>query len=164
MSRTALPAGIVVIALATTRCGGNDGPTAPAASAVVLTNARVVVGGEIVNGLTLPRAHGEAGSTRFEASLLRDGRPAPGQVVRVQFDRPTNSGMMNTGGMFSLYDDGTHGDPMPGDGIYCYEDISGQYGCHSENAAPGQYHYDFWGMHDGMHESNHVMVTVTINP
>ena len=162
--RTALGAGVALIALvATTRCGGDDGPTAPSSSAIALTGASVAVNGQIVNGQTLPRGHGQGGSTRFEASLMLGGRPAPGQVVQVRFDRP-GPGMMNTSGMFSLYDDGTHGDRMPGDGIYCYEDMAGQYGCHSEDARPGQYQYDFSGMHEGTHESNHMMVTVTINP
>lgn len=163
--RTAFPAGVALILLAaTTRCGGNDGPTEPSSSAITLRSALVKVDGQIVNGQTLPRGHGSGGSTRFEASLLLEERPAAGQVVRVQFDRPTSSGMMNTGGIFALYDDGTHGDTMPGDGIYCYEDVVGQYGCHRDDAAPGEYHYDFWGMHEGMHESNHMRVTVTINP
>ena len=61
-------------------------------------------------------------------------------------------------------DDRTHGDRMPGDGISRYEDLAGQYGCHTEDARPGQYHSDFSGMHGGMHESNHMMVTVTISP
>lgn len=162
--RTAFGAGVALIALvATTRCGGGDGPTAPTTSAIAVTNASVMVNGQIVNGQTLQRGHGEGGSTQFEASLMLGDRPAPGQVVRVRFDRP-GSGMMNTTGTFSLYDDGTHGDRMPGDGIYCYEDLAGQYGCHTADARPGQYHYDFSGMHEGMHESNHMMVTVTINP
>jgi hypothetical protein len=149
--------------VATTRCAGSDGPTAPDGSAIALTNATVTVNGQIVNDQTVPRGHGQGASTRFEASLMRGSRPAAGQVVQVRFDRP-GSGMMNTTGMFSLYDDGTHGDRMPGDGIYCYEDMAGQYGCHTEDARPGQYHYDFSGMYEGMHESNHMMVTVTISP
>lgn len=162
--RTAIGGGVALVALlATAGCGGSDGPTAPRRSEVAVTNASVMVNGQIVNGQTLPRVHGQGGTTRFEASLMLGGRPAPGQVVRVRFDRP-GPGMMNTTGTFSLYDDGTHGDRMPGDGIYCYEDTAGQYGCHSEDAQPGQYHYDFSGMHESMHESNHMQVTVTVGP
>jgi hypothetical protein len=162
--RTALPAGVALIALvAMTHCGESNGPTAPTGSAIALTGASVIVNGHIVNEQALPRGHGQSGSTRFEASLMFGSRPAPGEVVQVRFDRP-GLGMMHRTGMFSLYDDGTHGDPVPGDGIYCYEDMAGQYGCHTEDARPGQYHYDFSGMHQDMHESNHIMVTVTINP
>jgi hypothetical protein len=163
MSRAALPATLITL-VATMGCGGNDAPTAPPGSVIALTDARVMVNGEVVNGQTLPRGHGAGGSTRFEASFVVGDRPATGQAVRVQFDRPAGSGMMNMGGMFALYDDGSHGDRMPGDGTYCYEDTVGQYGCHTEDSRPGQYHYDFWGMHESMHESNHMRVTVTINP
>jgi hypothetical protein len=160
--RTALPAGVALIALlATTHCGESNGPTAPTGAGIALTGASVMVNGQIVNGQAVPRGHGH--STRFEASLMFGSRPAPGEVVQVRFDRP-GLGMMPTTGVFSLYDDGTHGDPVPGDGIYCYEDVAGQYGCHTEDARPGRYHYDFSGMHGGMHESNHMMVTVKVNP
>jgi hypothetical protein len=42
------------------------------------------------------------------------------------------------------YDDGTHGDDMPGDGIYHYMDSDDQIGCHGVNAPHGEYHYTFW--------------------
>lgn len=162
--RRVFPAGVAVIVLvAAARCGDGDGPTSPSGAPVVLSGASVIVNGQVVNGQTLPRGHGQGGSTRFEASLTLDGRPAPGQVVRVRFERP-GPGMMSSTGMFSLHDDGTHGDRVPGDGLYCYEDMAGQFGCHAEDARPGHYHYDFSGMHGGMHESNHAMVTVTIDP
>jgi len=67
----------------------------------------------------------------------------------------------NLGYMY-LYDDGTHGDPTPGDGIYCYEDTQGQYGFHMANSPMGQYHYEFFGIDHDDHHSNHMQVQVTI--
>ena len=156
-------AAVVALFLMTTGCGESKSPTAPV-SGLTLASASVQVNGQSVDGQTLSRGHGQGSSTRFEASLTQDARSAPGQMVRVKFDRPGGPGMMNQGGMFTLYDDGTHGDRMPGDGIYCYEDTVGDYGCHTADSPSGQYHYDFYGMHQGMHESNHMVVTVMIKP
>jgi hypothetical protein len=67
-------------------------------------------------------------------------------------------------GRFQLYDDGTHGDHVPGDGLYCFEDFAAEYGCHGPKAQPGEYHYEFWGEHqqDGHHSNRH-RVTVTLS-
>jgi hypothetical protein len=63
-----------------------------------------------------------------------------------------------------LYDDGTHGDRTPNDGVYCYEDDDGSFGLHMGNAAMGPYRYEFWGMDPDGHDSNHMDLTVTVTP
>jgi hypothetical protein len=76
--------------------------------------------------------------------------------------RADGHGSMMNGGRMTLYDDGTHGDRMPNDGIYCYEDFGGEYGCHGANAPMGRHDYDFFGMDHSNGETNHMLVTVTV--
>ncbi len=142
-------------------CSGGASPTAPTAS-LSLVSANVTVAGQTVNGMTLPRGHGEGSSTRFEAMLTDDRGPLTGQTAQVRYERPQGMGMMNSSGTMMLYDDGTHGDRRAGDGLYCYEDQAGEYGCHSADSPMGEYHYNFFGMDGGGNHSNHMQVTVTI--
>lgn len=141
---------------------GDSGPTAPESQEFVLKSAVVSVNGDVVNGQTLPRGHGEGGSTRFEAEMMSNGLREPGATVWMQYDRPMGMNMMRHAGRLQLYDDGTHGDRVAGDGLYCFEDFEGEYGCHSAQAKMGEYHYEFHGEHDDGHESNHMTVTVRI--
>lgn len=138
-------------------CDGRSGLTDVAASAFV-TDAKVTVDGEVVNGRTVSRGHG-GGATRFEASVRFAGR-AP-SVVRVRYTKPGAMGMHGSGEL-SCYDDGTHGDRQPGDGVYCYEDHEGRYGCHGDDAHPGQHRYEFDCADDRGRRSNPVVVTVQV--
>jgi hypothetical protein len=163
--RSPLAPTLVVLALAAS-CNGDgiSSPTAPRTALVVLESATVSVGGQVVNGMTLPRGHGQGASTRFEAKIVdAQGRPMTGQTVSVRYQRPQGTGMMSSTGTMMLYDDGTHGDRVPGDGIYCYEDWAGDYGCHTASSPMGQYHYEFWGQDHGGQHSDHLTITVTIN-
>ena len=138
-------------------------PTQPSSSALVLQKAAVSVDGVVINGSTVSRDHGAGVSTRFEAHLVDlTGRPALGHTVLVDYIRPNGHGSMMNGGRMTLYDDGTHGDRMPNDGIYCYEDFGGEYGCHGANAPMGRHEYDFFGMDHSNGETNHMLVTVTV--
>lgn len=150
----------VLIAVALMGCNGNGGPTSPDGSPLVLTRATVSVNGQVVNGETLPQGHGEGVAERFEAALEKDGVRMAGGSVRVQHASP--GGMMMGPPEFRLYDDGTHGDRTPGDGLYCLEDLQGQYGCHTNQAPRGSHHYDFMGTDSQGHRSNQMRVTVTI--
>lgn len=152
---------VLVLAILTVGCSGD--PTGPEMSSMMLTQPMVMVAGQVVNGQTLAIGHGDGASTLFQAHLLdAAGRPLAGAVVRVRYQRPGGMGMMGgRHGDFRLYDDGTHGDPVPGDGIYCFEDWEAIYGCHAEGLGAGEYHYEFWGEHDG-HQSNHHEVMVTL--
>ncbi|HEX6203458.1 MAG TPA: hypothetical protein VF100_10665 [Thermoanaerobaculia bacterium] len=138
-------------------CDSSDSPTAPP-EAAVLARAAVSVDGQTYNGGTYHGGGRSGTSTMFEAHLeRRDGTPMPGEQVWVEHHK----GMMG-GGRFRLYDDGTHGDPIGGDGIYCFEDFAGTHGFHHQHAWHGEHHYDFWGQHDDGSHSNHRRVTVRV--
>lgn len=157
---------LVVLSLVACSSGsGEDNPTSPANPDLVMTSADILVSGQSVAGGTFSQGHGEGSSTRFEAELMSNGQMAPGQMAWLEFDRPMmgGNGMMRHTDRVQMYDDGTHGDRVAGDGIYCLEDFQGDYGCHRADAEPGEYHYEFYGVHatDG-HETNHMQVQVTI--
>ncbi len=144
-------------------CGGGDGstPTSPAAPLFALASVEVVVDGQVVNGMTVDMHQG-GGATRFEARLHVDGQPASGGVAYCRYDLPGGGRMMQRQGVFSMFDDGTHGDRIPGDGVYCYQDDRAEYGCHGEAAGAGEYHYEFWGQHQAYGETMHRQVTVIV--
>jgi len=152
---------LVAGALGLAACGGgHSSPTSPAATRFEMTSEQVVLDGQVLNEQTVPMYHG-SGSTRFEARLALDGAPAAGGVVYCQYDRPGGMGMHGTG-VFTMYDDGTHGDRTAGDGLYCFEDDRDEYGCHGPGAGSGEYHYEFWGQHPAWGTTEHHRVTVTV--
>ena len=153
---------LTLIPLFALACSGESSPTSPALASLSLQTANVVMNGSVLNGMTISRDHGNGAATRFEATLMgADGRPATGHRVAVRYTRPGGMMMMNSGEFF-LYDDGTNGDPIAGDGIYCFEDLRYQYGCGGYGMAVGEYRYEFYGMQpDGTH-SNHMTVNVTL--
>ncbi len=129
---------------------------------VVLTDARISVNGQSVDGMTLPRGHGEGETAHFEAVLMDEHGQWMEPTVWVEHHGPGAMGMMGSSSLFQLHDDGTHGDQVAGDGVYCYDDDTGQHGCHTAEAMPGEHHYEFYGMDEHGHESNHMIITVTI--
>jgi len=146
--------------------GGRSSPTAPSAlsssGVLQLASADLLVDGQSVNGMTLMPGHGNGEPALFMAELMMDGAPAPGHQVRVQFDRPM--GMMGSNrGQFMLYDDGTHGDPTPGDGIYCFLDVEARYGCQGAGMMDGEYHYEVWGQQTAGPDSNHLHLRVWLD-
>lgn len=167
MARTPHPLllAIAVSVLVLTACGGDGGssPTAPGPDrTLALTEASLTVNGQPVqSGETFPHQHeAGGGTTRFEATLMDRNGPALGHRVEVRFQRP--DGMMHGSGVFRLYDDGTHGDHVPGDGVYCFEDTQGAYGfCHGD-ARHGRYHYDFCGLYPDGAETNHREIEIDV--
>jgi hypothetical protein len=131
-----------------------------------LSNAQVLVNGQLANGQTIQPGQVTGDSTFFQAMLTGPNGPALGEHVQVQYQTPGGGmgGMMggNGQGIMYLYDDGTHGDPIAGDGIYCFEDLQGQYGFHMHDAMHGQYHYEFYGLDHFENHTNHMNVLVTI--
>jgi len=89
-----------------------------------------------------------------EPTLFRVRAQAPGglstiQRVVLQYSQPGfnhHSGSMMGGfrGTATFYDDGTHGDDVPGDGVYHFMDPDDDIGCHGTEAPRGEYHYEFW--------------------
>lgn len=164
-SKTSIPtvlAAALLLSLPLLSCSNAHSPTAADASDLVLTDAILTVDGQVMNGLTVQQGVGQGMSTRFEATLWRGSNRALGETVRMRFQRPGGMGMMGTTGVLTLYDDGTHGDRHPGDGIYCFEDWQDRYGCFGSNSPMGDYHYEFWGDDHMGHESNHMLVGVTV--
>jgi len=142
-----------------------DGPMATANADVTLSQAKITVADQSLDGQTMHQGE-QVGTVHYEAHLIDcHGQPAPGYQVRVRVKLP---GMMNTmhhmTEEFLCYDDGTHGDPIPGDGVYCYDDTSEEYGCHRTDAQPGDYRYDFCGIDGDGHESNHMNLMVRLLP
>lgn len=146
-------------------CSGDSGasPTAPSIHPMtaVVSSAMVVVDGRDVSGMSVPQGHHGA-FTHFEARIENGGSLEPGFEMWLHYEQPGSHGMMGSQGRAHLYDDGTHGDPVPGDGIYCLDDEAGQIGCQRADAPMGTYHYDFYGMGSRGDETNHRLVTVTV--
>ena len=164
-SRIPLPLSILALALLAVACSdsNNSSPTAPNQPVMVLQSASVSVNGQDVTNGTWNHGGHNATSTRFEATLMRDGMPAVGDMVYVDFEHPQGmNGMMHGNGRFQLYDDGTHGDHVAGDGIYCLEDSGMGYGFHHDDSPHGEYHYEYFGQNHQGHESNHMRVTVNV--
>lgn len=156
-------------ALTFAACGGSSSsPTDPGTPATLqLAAAEVIADGQQYQGGTsgtFHHNHGgtQGGSTVFEATLTRGGVPASGPTVEVRFQGPRGHGMMGGSPTFHLYDDGTHGDHTPGDGVYHFEDLDGRYGFHHQGAHHGQYHYDFFGLHPNGTETNHMIIDIMV--
>lgn len=120
--------------------------SSPTSGGPEVTNPQVLVGGMPVQGFV------SLGTD--ETGLFRIHVRAPGgltsiQRVVLQYSQPGpnhHGGSMMGGfsGTVLCYDDGTHGDDVPGDGIYHYMDPENQIGCHGRNAPAGNYQYAFW--------------------
>lgn len=157
-----LLAATLVLGVTAAACG-SDSPTAPAfARQFRLTNAQVVVDGVVMNGQTMHQGQQTGSSTFFQAWLQGPRGRLAGEVVRVEYRRPQAMGPMHMQGFLTLWDDGTHGDSVAGDGIYCYLDEDGSYGFHMPDHPPGEYHYEFYGIHHDGHHSNHYQVMFTL--
>ena len=136
---------------------------APSPNSLVLSSITVAMNGQpILDGMSVHRATAAGGNTRFEAYLMDGTRAAVGDHANVRYERPM--GMMNQSGSMGLYDDGTHGDRVRNDGVYCYEDSDGSFGIHMIDARMGQYHFEFWGTDPGGRDSNHMTLAITMTP
>lgn len=160
---------VAVLVLTAIGCSEND-PTRPAnsnAGDLTLSAAMVSVNGQSIDGQDIQQASHE-GPVRYEAWLAdQHGNPVTGGQVQVRYGMSGMMGHMD-GYMhlseFYCYDDGTHGDTVPGDGIYCFVDDAQEYGCHRAGARPGEYRYEFCGFDQHNHESNRMEVRVNLLP
>lgn len=162
----------VAVAVLILTAGGcsQDGPTQPAGSNagdLTLSAAKVSVDGQSLDGLDI-RQGDYPGPVLYEARLADNhGNPVVGGQVQVRYGMYGMMGHMGGymhQGEFYCYDDGTHGDPVPGDGIFCFVDDAHHYGCHRAGARPGEYHYEFCGFDQHGHESNRMDVRVNLVP
>jgi len=121
-------------------------PSPPTSSGPVVTNPQVLVGGVPVQGIV---SRGTDQPGLFRIHVQAPGGLATIRRVVLQYSQPGpnhHGGSMMRGfsGTVLCYDDGTHGDDIPGDGIYHYMDPENQIGCHGLNAPRGNYEYAFW--------------------
>ena len=127
------------------RSSSPAGPSSLPASPVV-SGPQILVGGIPVQG-TVNRGTGEPSLFRIEVQAP-GGMSTIRQVV-LQYSQPGpnhHGGPMMGGfaGTVFCYDDGTHGDDVPGDGIFHFMDPDDRIGCHGTDAPPGMYEYSFW--------------------
>ena len=136
--------------------GQSQGPSFTVSHAAVLVNGLPVQG-------TVTQGTGESALFQVRVAASQ-GLTSVGQVV-MQYSQPGpnhHGGPMMGGyhGEVLCYDDGTHGDDTPGDGVYHYTDPSNQIGCHGQNAPMGEYHYFFWAEGTNGQRSNTAEVTI----
>lgn len=144
--------------------GEQSATTSPTAmpAAPTVHDAQIIVAGHSVQGLIVQgtnepslfrvRVDAPAGLATIERVVLRYYQPG-----RNHRRGPMMGGF---GGTVLCYDDGTHGDDIPGDGIYYFMDPDEAIGCHGTEAPVGEYHYEFWCVDTFGQQSNMASVTV----
>ena len=146
----------------------SNSPTQPPPdnAQLVTTRSQAFVDGTPLAGATRHQGFGEGSSMLFEGAMTLGNQPGIGEMMWMEYDRPMGGGGMHGNrhtGRTQLYDDGTHGDDMPGDGIYHFEDFDGDFGCQRQSHGAGDYHYEFYGEHHDGSETNRIGMTITIN-
>ncbi|MFQ5789053.1 MAG: choice-of-anchor X domain-containing protein [Acidobacteriota bacterium] len=144
-------------------CSG--APTTPStplpSSPPTVGDALVLVGGLPVQATV---AQGTDEPALFRVRVQAPGGLSTIRRVVLEYTQPgQNHGAPMMGGFSGsvlCYDDGTHGDDVPGDGIYHYMDGEDQIGCHGIEAPRGEYHYSFWCEDVYGQRSNTASVTV----
>jgi hypothetical protein len=153
---------VAALPLLLVACAGPTSPVAPRAMGYWMASTQVIVAGASVNGMTMSRGQLVGDSTFFQGTLTGPSGPVPGETVQVLALTPHGPGMMLGQNVMTLYDDGTHGDPTPGDGTYGFEDLEGLFGFHMQHAPLGEYHYEFFGTYHDDEHTEHMEVVVTI--
>jgi len=116
----------------------------PSGSAVRLAGADILIGGQSVTTLVDPT----------DTSRVR--------TMYMDYPAHSSMGMMGYMDRVQLHDDGTHGDQIPGDGIYCYQDVDGHIGPHHDDCPSGEYHYTFHGTDIEGHDTNSIDCRVMV--
>jgi len=127
--------------------GMNDVPEIKEAK--ILISSKNVINSKVV--------HGMGNSTLY---IAKPYRVEPGMNVIMVVKTPL---MHDHKRYFMMYDDGTHGDPHPGDGEYCYEDISHMPGIHMMDAAHGHYEFEFYCINSQQNHGAHYNAWVEIS-
>lgn len=154
--------GAAVLLFVTSCSDSSTSPGAPSQQAPVVSDPQVIVGGVSVRGLV---AKGTDEPSLFGVRVhAPSGFPSIARVV-LQYSQPGQNhhgGPMMGGftGTVLCYDDGTHGDDIPGDGIYHFMDPDDNIGCHGLYAPSGEYHYSFWCEDAYGQRSNTASITI----
>jgi hypothetical protein len=145
---------VTIVVLAGCKKGTVDSPLA--LTAVIMIN-----GSDMTNG------------------TMSGPRQADRMTLRAQFSDPQGNhtirtavasynrghGMMNRMGEITLWDDGTHGDHVPGDGWYTMEDdmlqMMSSMG-HHWNEIMGEHEFGFYCLDEDGNESNHITVRLNV--
>jgi hypothetical protein len=136
------------------------------AAAPTVSDAQVLVAGQaiqelVVDGTDEPslfrvRVHAPGGLSTVQRVVLRYAQPGRNH----HHGGPGGPMMGGFGGTILCYDDGTHGDDVPGDGTYHFMDSEEHIGCHGVDAPSGEYHYEFWCEDVFGQQSNVASVTI----
>lgn len=147
-SITSVTAGLAIALLVLGSCSDSPSPTSSSSvsMAPTVSNPAVLVGGVPVRGHV---AEGTGERALFRVRVLAPSGLQTVERVLLQYSQPGpnhHGGRMMGGfrGTVLCYDDGTHGDDIPGDGVYHFMDPEDDIGCHGLDAPPGEYHYSFW--------------------
>jgi len=162
ISRFLLCAAVFGISALLCGCSGDDsgGSSGPIQPSVSLAGADVLVDGQSVANLTI--AAGSGSSTLFTATLADPADRDRIHQMQMEYPDHSSGGMMDHRSTMLLHDDGTHGDPVAGDGTYCYLDTDGHIGPHGDGCPDGEYTYRFHGDDTSGHETNWVDCRVTV--
>ena len=174
MTHSKLSAVLLAVVVVAACSGGatSDSPstsTVEALAVPAVSQPTVLVKGTPVEG---DLQAGTNDPTVFRVAVTAPGGPSTVRKVTMTYSQPgaNHQGDMCHdhgcgGGPYTgtvdCYDDGTHGDDVPGDGIYHYTDPNHQIGCNGRNAHPGEYTYSFYCEDIHGQRSNTASVTLT---
>jgi hypothetical protein len=142
--------------------GSSSGGPVPAAggSTVQLAGADILIGGQSVSGATITQGAGP--STLFTTTLVDPANTTQVRTMSMDYPAHSSMGMMGYMDTVQLYDDGTHGDLVPGDGRYSYMDVNGHIGPDGTDCPRGDYLYTFHGTDIMGHDTNSIDCHVTV--
>lgn len=144
---------VLVVSIGLAGCS-SDNSTSNSTQVPSVQTVNISISG--VNVMNSTIAPGEGNSTLFSAF---PSRVEPGLQVMMQFRTPSMMGGMRSQ---MMYDDGTHGDRVAGDGQYCYEDVNGNPGMHMQNAMMGNYNFEFYCENSKGDHSSHMNAWVDV--
>ncbi|MFN7970894.1 MAG: choice-of-anchor X domain-containing protein [Acidobacteriota bacterium] len=151
--RIMIPSMFFVLVATMTACGSDDDPTAPTKVGAP-SSVAISIDGVNVTDTTITRGPGD--STRYVAHV-----PAGTSLATwVRYQTPMM--MMGEWREQMMFDDGTHGDMMAGDGEYCYEDHGEMAGMHGMGAAMGHYGFEFYCTDEAGNHGDHVPAWVNV--
>ncbi len=136
---------ILIVGSLMNQCSKNN-PINPQ-KAPEIKYAKILISSKNVMNSKITRGMGN--STLY---IAKPDRVEPGMTVWMVVKTPM---MHDHGRYFMMYDDGTHGDLHPGDGEYCYEDVSHMPGIHMMDAANGHYQFEFYCVDSEQNHGQH---------
>ena len=156
-------------------CGETDLTSSLESLPPETSEARVLINDEaasgqisVPSGIAITQGHGRSQSRmKLTARFQQAAGGAPIQEGYCDYShqrQQTMGGMMQHRGQFRLWDDGTHGDQTPGDGIYCNEGLFSDMmrftgmPMHNMDETIGDHEGEFYCVDEGGRESNRVTV------